>query len=96
VPCSAIARRRRLEPSAALHPLAEHELFRRFAEEAAAARAGGAVTVLVSHRYTTVRMADLIVALHSGRITEQGTHEELVAAGGAYAQAYRLQERAYR
>jgi ATP-binding cassette subfamily B protein len=84
------------EPSAALDPLAEHELFRRFAEEAAAARADGAVTVLVSHRYTTVRMADLIVVLHAGRITEQGTHDELMAADGSYAQAYRLQERAYR
>jgi ATP-binding cassette subfamily B protein len=84
------------EPSAALDPLAEHELFRRFAEEAATARADGGVTVLVSHRYTTVRMADLIVVLHDGRITEQGTHDELMANDGAYAHAYRLQERAYR
>ncbi|MBG0565387.1 ATP-binding cassette domain-containing protein [Actinoplanes aureus] len=84
------------EPSAALDPLAEHELFRRFAEEAASARAGGGVTVLVSHRYTTVRMADLIVVLHDGRITEQGTHDDLMANDGAYAHAYRLQERAYR
>jgi ATP-binding cassette subfamily B protein len=84
------------EPSAALDPLAEHDLFRRFAEEAATARTDGAVTVLVSHRCTTVRMADMIVVLHDGRITEQGTHEKLMAAGGAYAQLYRIQERAYR
>ncbi len=84
------------EPSAALDPLAEHELFQRFASEAAAARSEGAVTVLVSHRYTTVRMADLIVVLHDGRVTEQGTHAELMAADGSYAQTYRLQEQAYR
>jgi ATP-binding cassette subfamily B protein len=84
------------EPTAALDPLAEHELFRRFVDQVRAATSAGAVTVLVSHRFTTVRMADLIVVLADGRVAEQGTHEELMAAGGAYAELYRLQERAYR
>jgi ATP-binding cassette subfamily B protein len=84
------------EPTAALDPLAEHELFRRFVDQVRAATSAGAVTVLVSHRFTTVRMADLIVVLADGRVAEQGTHDELMAAGGAYAELYRLQERAYR
>jgi ATP-binding cassette subfamily B protein len=84
------------EPSAALDPLAEHELFEQFVGQVRAATEAGAVTVLVSHRFTTVRMADLIVVLDDGRVTERGTHEELMAAGGTYAELYRLQERAYR
>jgi ATP-binding cassette, subfamily B, bacterial len=84
------------EPTAALDPLAEHELFRHFVAQVRAATRQGAVTVLVSHRFTTVRMADLIVVLDDGRITEHGSHAELMAAGGGYAELYRLQERAYR
>jgi len=84
------------EPSAALDPLAEHELFEHFVGQVRAATEAGAVTVLVSHRFTTVRMADLIVVLDDGQVTEQGTHEQLMAAGGTYAELYRLQERAYR
>ncbi|GIM90903.1 ABC transporter ATP-binding protein [Paractinoplanes toevensis] len=84
------------EPTAALDPLAEHELFQLFVDRARAARLAGAVTVLVSHRFTTVRMADHIAVLDDGRITEQGSHPELMAAGGQYAELYRLQERAYR
>ena len=83
------------EPSAALDPLAEHELFEHFVGQVRSATEAGAVTVLVSHRFTTVRMADLIVVLDDGRVTEQGTHEELTAAGGTYAELYRLQEQAY-
>ncbi len=83
------------EPSAALDPLAEHELFQQFVGQVRAATEAGAVTVLVSHRFTTVRMADLIVVLDEGRVTERGTHEQLMASGGAYAELYRLQERAY-
>jgi len=84
------------EPTAALDPLAEHELFRHFVDQVRAATGQGAVTVLVSHRFTTVRMADLIVVLADGRIAEQGSHAELMAADGGYAELYRLQERAYR
>ena len=84
------------EPTAALDPLAEHELFQHFVGQVREATARGAVTVLVSHRFTTVRMADLIVVVDDGRVTESGTHTALMAAGGAYAQLYHLQERAYR
>jgi ATP-binding cassette subfamily B protein len=84
------------EPTAALDPLAEHELFQLFVDQAHAARRAGAVTVLVSHRFTTVRMADHIAVLDDGRVIEQGSHEQLMAAEGSYAELYRLQERAYR
>jgi ATP-binding cassette subfamily B protein len=84
------------EPTAALDPLAEHELFQLFVDQVRAATRRGAVTVLVAHRFTTVRMADHIVVLDGGRVTEQGSHAELMAAGGDYADLYRLQERAYR
>jgi ATP-binding cassette subfamily B protein len=95
------------EPTAALDPIAERELFQQFAQlaeltiehgidEVRRATTRGAITVLVSHRFTTVRMADLIVVVDGGRIVEQGSHDELIAAGGDYAELYRLQERAYR
>jgi ATP-binding cassette subfamily B protein len=84
------------EPTAALDPLAEHDLFQHFVRQVRTATRGGAVTVLVSHRFTTVRMADLIVVLNDGRVTERGSHAELMAADGGYAELYRLQERAYR
>jgi len=60
------------------------------------AAADGRITLLVSHRFSTVRMADLIVVLDHGRVVEQGCHEELVAAGGLYAELYGLQAGAYR
>ena len=56
----------------------------------------GAVTVLVSHRFSTVRMADLIVVVAGGRIAEIGSHVELLRAGGRYAELFELQARAYR
>ena len=85
------------EPTAALDPEAEHRLYEQYAAAAkiAAAETGG-ITVLVSHRFSTVRMADLIVVMHNGRIEEFGTHEDLLAANARYAELFELQARAYR
>ncbi|MGP4098330.1 ABC transporter ATP-binding protein [Nonomuraea sp. KM90] len=85
------------EPASALDADAEHDLFRRWAAASrqAAARDGG-VTVLVSHRLSTVRMADLVVVLDQGRVAEVGTHDDLVRRGGLYAEMYRLQASSYR
>jgi len=87
------------EPTAALDAETEHALFERYAAaaRAAAGPAGdGAVTILVSHRFSTVRMADRIVLLDGARVAETGTHEELMARGGTYAQLYAIQAAAYR
>lgn len=84
------------EPTASLDAATEHALFERFhgvAQEAA--KATGAITLLVSHRFSTVRMADLILVVADGRITEAGNHAQLVALNGQYAELYRLQARAY-
>ncbi|WP_067507999.1 ABC transporter ATP-binding protein [Actinoplanes sp. TFC3] len=85
------------EPTAALDPLTEHALFERYAASAreVGARTGG-ITVLVSHRFSTVRMADLILVVADGRIAESGTHQQLMALGGRYAEMYGLQAAAYR
>jgi ATP-binding cassette subfamily B protein len=85
------------EPTASLDPQTEHALFVRYAGAAnEAARRTGGITVLVSHRFSTVRMADLIVVVDGGRVVEVGSHAELVARGGLYAELYELQARAYR
>jgi ATP-binding cassette subfamily B protein len=85
------------EPTASLDAPTEHALFERFATAAHdVATSVGGVTVLISHRFSTVRMADLIVVLANGAIIEQGAHDELIAADGLYAELYRLQARAYR
>ena len=85
------------EPAASLDAQAEHELFERYARAAhRSAASAGTVTVLVSHRFSTVRMADLIVVLERGRVREMGSHEELMRAGDLYAELYELQARAYR
>jgi ATP-binding cassette, subfamily B, bacterial len=85
------------EPTASLDAPAEHALFRRYAEAArrGAARSG-AVTVLISHRFSTVRMADLVVVLDGGRVLEVGSHAQLMAAGGRYAELFTLQAAGYR
>ncbi|MGW5362875.1 ABC transporter ATP-binding protein [Actinopolymorpha pittospori] len=85
------------EPTAALDPEAEHVLFERFAEASrVAARETGGVTILVSHRFSTVRMADLIVVMVDGQVTEVGSHEELLDLDGRYAELFEMQARAYR
>jgi ATP-binding cassette, subfamily B, bacterial len=86
------------EPTAALDAETEHALFERYAAEAhsAGARNTGRVTILVSHRFSTVRMADLIMVLDGARLVEVGTHSELMARSGQYAELYSIQAAAYR
>ncbi|HUF36256.1 MAG TPA: ABC transporter ATP-binding protein [Gemmatimonadales bacterium] len=79
------------EPTAALDARAEYEVFLRFAELTA-----GRMAVLISHRFSTVRMADRILVLQGGHLVEQGTHEALVAQGGLYAELFHLQAAGYR
>ena len=85
------------EPTAALDAETEHALFERYAAAAQGERpANGRITLLVSHRFSTVRMADLIVVLDGARVIESGGHDELMAAGGQYAELYGIQAAAYR
>ena len=91
------------EPTAALDAETEHALFERYAAAARRSRpdraqpaADGGITILVSHRFSTVRMADFIVVLRGSRVVEAGTHEALMAQGGHYAELYRIQAAAYR
>jgi ATP-binding cassette subfamily B protein len=70
---------------------AEYQLFRRFRK-----LTENKTTILISHRFSTVRMADRIVVLEHGRIAEQGTHAELLQNGGMYAQLFRLQAEGYK
>ena len=78
------------EPTAALDARAEHEVFIRFAE-----LTKGKTAVLISHRFSTVRMADRILFLENGQRLEMGTHEELMAYGGNYAELFKLQAKGY-
>jgi len=85
------------EPTASLDAYTEHAIFDRYTR--ASDRAGcevGAVTILVSHRFSTVRMADLVVVLDAGRVAQAGTHEELSSVGGPYRELFELQRKAYR
>lgn len=87
------------EPTAALDAETEHALFERFASAAKAGQSGredGRITVLVSHRFSTVRMADLIVVLDGARVVECGAHDELLGRRGPYAELYEIQAAAYR
>ena len=85
------------EPTAALDADTEHRLFERWTTAVRELRqATGAVTVLVSHRFSTVRMADLIVVLDHGQVREVGSHAELMARGGMYAELFALQAKSYR
>ena len=92
------------EPTAALDAETEHALFERYAaaahhrgaEKPRADSVDGRITVLVSHRFSTVRMADLIIVLNGARVAEAGTHDELMARRGQYAELYRIQAAAYR
>jgi len=79
------------EPTASLDARAEYEVFLRFAE-----LTKGRMAVLISHRFSTVRMADRILVLRGGELVDQGTHEELVARGGLYAELFGLQAAGYR
>ncbi|HEX7956350.1 MAG TPA: ATP-binding cassette domain-containing protein, partial [Pyrinomonadaceae bacterium] len=79
------------EPTSALDARAEYDVFRRFAD-----LMRGRTAVIISHRFSTVRMADRILVLESGRVAEEGSHEQLVARGGLYADLFALQAEGYR
>jgi ATP-binding cassette subfamily B protein len=85
------------EPTAALDADTEHRLFERWATAASDLREStGTVTILVSHRFSTVRMADLIVVINDGQIVEIGNHNQLIRRNGQYAELFETQARAYR
>jgi ATP-binding cassette subfamily B protein len=86
------------EPTAALDAETEHALFERYAAAARGTgeRDTGRITVLVSHRFSTVRMADLIVVLDGAHLVELGTHDQLMAKNGQYSELYKIQAAAYR
>jgi ATP-binding cassette subfamily B protein len=75
----------------ALDARAEYEVFIRFSQLVA-----GRMAVIISHRFSTVRMADRIIVLQNGTVVEQGSHSELVARGGLYAELFALQAAGYR
>ena len=79
------------EPTTSLDAMAEYEVYKRFAE-----LSEGKTTILISHRFSTVRMADRILVLKEGRLIEQGTHVELMALGGHYSTMFNMQAERYR
>jgi ATP-binding cassette subfamily B protein len=79
------------EPTAALDARSEYEVFQRFSELTT-----DKMALFISHRFSTVRMADRIVVLADGSIAEEGTHEQLTRAGGRYAEMFELQAASYR
>jgi ATP-binding cassette subfamily B protein len=84
------------EPTASLDAESEQALFARFHRAACASGTAGSLTLLVSHRFSTVRMADLIVVLDRGRVVELGTHQQLLSRAGLYAELFAIQAAAYR
>jgi ATP-binding cassette, subfamily B, bacterial len=84
------------EPTASLDAITEAALFERYLAARKLASQAGAITLLVSHRFSTVRMADLIVVLDKGRIAASGDHASLIRAGGLYAELYEMQASSYR
>ncbi|HET9441715.1 MAG TPA: ABC transporter ATP-binding protein, partial [Acidimicrobiales bacterium] len=84
------------EPTAALDAETEHALFERYSSASRQGTAEGRLTILVSHRFSTVRMADLIVVLDGAHLVEVGSHDQLMAHGGQYADLYQIQAAAYR
>ena len=78
------------EPTASIDAESEHELFQRFKTLAA-----DRIAIIISHRFSTVRIADRIAVLHGGRVEELGTHHELVEKGGRYAHLFKLQAQGY-
>lgn len=84
------------EPTASLDAPSEHAIFEHYMARARAiGRDAGAITIIVSHRFSTVSGADLILVMDSGALAEAGTHAELLAAGGHYAELYGIQASAY-
>ncbi|MFL5509293.1 MAG: ATP-binding cassette domain-containing protein, partial [Gemmatimonadaceae bacterium] len=79
------------EPTAALDARAEYEVFLRFSELVA-----GRMAILISHRFSTVRMADRIIVLRFGKVEEQGSHEELLGKKGLYEELFAMQAAGYR
>jgi ATP-binding cassette subfamily B protein len=79
------------EPTASLDARAEYEVFKRFSE-----LIKGRMAVIISHRFSTVRMADRIIVLEQGTVVEDGTHDELVSRAGVYAELFGLQAEGYR
>ena len=79
------------EPTAALDARAEYEVFIRFAQ-----LVQGRMAVIISHRFSTVRMADRIIVLNEGKVVEEGTHDQLIDRKGLYAELFSLQAEGYR